>query len=284
MPSLLSEQQLHFYRSQDYLLVKNVIPEEILQLSRKILSRWIDDQIVKWYEEGRLQETLHLESFEHRLVKAWNLAGRPKYHRSPRRDIVSPYMFEFLKHPVMLNLASDLLETQEISVHGIFNARPKLPDQKWTDTPWHQDAQYYRDTIHSHVLSMWMPLQRVDESNSCLQVAPGFHRNKLLEGVLDDQSGFIGLSKEEGGKLTPLSIIMEHGDVLCFNQFLPHRALSNTTNAVRWSMDIRYEPTEQASESGKQQGFIARSLKSPEMEATYQQWMKQWEAIPLGSY
>ena len=34
------------------------------------------------------------------------------------------------------------LGTDEISVHGIFNARPMMPGGH--PTPWHQDAQYWR--------------------------------------------------------------------------------------------------------------------------------------------
>lgn len=277
MLKIISAEQLQFYRTNEYLLVRNVLPAELLELSRKILSRWVDDHIAKWYKEGRLTDTLHQVDFKHRLVKAWNLAGRPRDYGSPSREIVSPYMYEFLKHNILLDLAADLLETQEVSVHGVFNARPKLPDQSWSTTPWHQDGQYYRDSLKTHVVSMWIPMQKVDERNSCLQVAPGYYKNQLLEGVHDETYGNIGLSKKATQLINPESIKMESGDVLCFNQFMPHRALPNQSDAVRWSMDIRYEATEQASETGKQKGFIARSIHSPEREATYQQWIKQWE-------
>ncbi len=284
MLNILSKEQLAFYKEHDYVLVKGVIPDQTIHLMRNILSRWIDDLIVKWYEEGLLNKTLHEVEFAKRLVEAWNLAGRPRYSRSPRRDIVSPYMYEFFKTQAILDVASDLLETSEVSVHGIFNARPKLPDQTWTNTPWHQDAQYYRDAAKSHVVSMWMPLQKVDDTNSCLQVAPGFYKNKIVKEDYLDETGFIGLTKEDAATLDPLSIHMEVGDILCFNQFMPHRALPNNTDSVRWSLDLRYEPTAQATETGKQQGFIARSTEAPESETSYQDWMKQWKDIPLGSY
>jgi len=81
--------------------------------------------------------------------------------RSPRRDLVGPDMYALLVEPSLLDLAEDLLGTDELSVHGIFNVRPKLPDQRRTDTPWHQDAQYYRDAEEVHVLSIWFSLQAV---------------------------------------------------------------------------------------------------------------------------
>lgn len=284
MPHILSEEQLNFYHHNRYLLVKGVVPEDALRLARKILERWTDDTISKWYAEGLLESTLSEVDFEHRLVAAWNQAGKPRYARSPRRDLVSAYTFEFLKYPVFVDLAADVLNTDEISVHGIFNARPKLPDQKWTDTPWHQDAQYYRDAEHQHVVSMWMPLQRVTEYNSCLQMAPGFYHNKLLEASLDEESGFVGLSKEEARTLEGVSIEMEPGDIVLFDHMIPHRALPNQSDAVRWSMDIRFEATERATESGRKQGFIARSPKNPQSLTTYSEWLRKWEGIQPGEY
>ena len=55
--------------------------------------------------------------------------------RSPRRDLVGPDMYALLVEPSLLDLAEDLLGTDELSVHDILNVRPKLPDQRWTDTP-----------------------------------------------------------------------------------------------------------------------------------------------------
>ena len=284
MTKILTDKQLVHYKEHHYVLVKGVIPEEVLRLARKILERWVDDLIVNWYNSGLLNTMCAEIEFEKRLMVAWNLAGNPPYIRSPRRDLISPYIYEYLKHHVFIDLAADLLGTQEVSVHGIFNARPKLPDQKWTDTPWHQDAQYYRDAEHQHVVSMWMPLQRVTESNSCLQMAPGFYRNQLLEGAIDEASGFLGLTKEDARKLNGVSIEMDLGDIVVFNHMIPHRALSNHSDAVRWSMDIRYEATDVATETGKAQGFIARSMRNPESVTPYHEWLRCWDNISLGNY
>ncbi|MCQ6559485.1 phytanoyl-CoA dioxygenase family protein [Paenibacillus mendelii] len=284
MSHILSTSDINFYRTHHYLHAKQVVPQEVLDLGRTIISRWVDELINKWVEKGLIHDTLPDLDFQHRLVKLWNAAGRPKYERSPRRDLVGPDMYSFLAHPRLLDLAADLLGTDELSVHGIFNSRPKLPDQKWTDTPWHQDAQYYRDAEKVHVVSIWIPLQKVTEHNSCLQVAPDLFTDTLLSGHDDEETGFLGLSKEDAKKLRAVSIEMEPGDALCFTQLLPHRALPNRSDAVRWSMDIRYEATSQATASGKAQGFVARSLIDPDSVETYKQWEPKWAHIPRGGY
>jgi ectoine hydroxylase-related dioxygenase (phytanoyl-CoA dioxygenase family) len=130
---------------------------------------------------------------------------------------------------------------------------------------------------------MWMPLQRVTEYNSCLQVVPGMHHGKLYDDY-EDETGFIGLSPEDRKNLKGISIEMEPGDVLCFPQKTPHRALPNQSDAVRWSMDIRYEATAVATESGKRQGFVVRSPSNPASVETYEQWLTKWETIPAGNY
>ena len=284
MPTVLTSEQLSFYDTNGYLHAPGVVPPDLLDLMRTVLSRWADDSIQSWLAEGLIDDPRTDLDFQHRLAHLWEAAGRPEYVRSPRRDLVSREMFEILIHPALLALAQDLLATPEISVHGIFNARPKLPDQIWTQTPWHQDAQYYRDAEQVHVTSIWMPLQPVTERNSCLQVAPGLHRGPLHEGWNDPETGFLGLSPEVRAALEGVSIEMEPGDALCFTQITPHRALPNRSNQVRWSIDVRYEPTAQATAAGQKQGFVAHSPKAPNAVPTYEEWLKKWEAIPAGSY
>lgn len=279
----LSAGDLSFYHAQGYLHAPGVVAPAALQLARAVLERWVDETILQWQRAGLLSDPLREFDFGHRLVAAWESAGRPKYQRSPRRDLVSREMFEFLRHPSIVGIAADLLGTQEVSAHGIFNARPKLPDQQWTDTPWHQDAQYYRDGAEGHIVSIWMPLQPVSEANSCLQVVPKLQNALLHEDYLDS-TGFIGLSPQAAAGLRGVSIEMQPGDALCFPQKTPHRALPNHTDAVRWSMDVRYEATPNATMSGKKQGFIVRSKADPASEMTYEAWLQKWDSIPVGSY
>ena len=284
MTTVLTPDQCAFYHANGYLHASAVIPPDLLSLMETVLSRWADDTINTWLKQGLIDDPRDDLDFQHRLARLWEAAGRPEYIRSPRRDLVSREMYDILLHPALLALAQELLGTPEVSVHGIFNARPKLPDQLWTQTPWHQDAQYYRDAEQVHVTSIWMPLQPVTERNSCLQVAPGLHRGPLHEGWNDPETGFLGLAPEVRDALQGVSIEMEPGDALCFTQITPHRALPNRSNQVRWSIDVRYEPTAQATAAGQKQGFVARSPNSPNAVPTYEQWLKRWETIPTGSY
>ncbi len=284
MMRTVTDEQLEFYNREGYLHLSRVLPPDLLQLTEQVLGRWTDEIIRQWLAEGRIEDPRKEIDFQHRLVRVWREAGQPKYIRGPRRDLVCSEMYQILVHPVLLDLAEDLLGTPEISVHGIFNGRPKLPDQVWTRTPWHQDAQYYLDAADGHVVSLWYPLQTVTEDNSCLQVAPRMHRGVLFAGHVDEETGFRGLSHADRQGLRGISVEMETGDVLCFHQKTPHRALPNRSDAVRWSLDVRYEATEGATESGRDKGFVARSRRHPTWVIPFAEWQKRWADVPRGSY
>lgn len=49
------------------------------------------------------------------------------------------------------------------------------------ETPWHQDEAYWAPDLEYESLSIWLPLQPVDEKNGCLRFVPGSHRGEVLE-------------------------------------------------------------------------------------------------------
>ena len=291
MPKILSDEQINFYREKGYVKVENVIPQSNIELGRKVCAGWVDRTVAGWVAEGLLDDGLEHLDLEHRLTVAWNKAGKPMYPRSPRRQIVCRELFQFMSEPNVIDIAQDLLGTPEVFMHGVFNLRPKLPDQRWTRTPWHQDSQYYPSIAQVHTLSIWMPLQRVTTENSCLQVAEGYHRGDMYAITEDEETGFLGISKEERAAIAGIPIEMEAGDALCFTQLTPHAALPNKSDAVRWSIDLRYQSIEDAMVDeynveigGRDKGFIARSEADPASVATWESWERQWEGDPYSAY
>ena len=284
MPLILSESSIKQYQTEGFTLVKGVVTNKLLTILKDILTDWSNKTILDWKERNLIWDIGEDLPFESRLAVLWEKAGRPKYIRSPRRDLICEELFNVLRHPTLLDISQDLLDSPDISVHGIFNGRPKLPDQLWTRTPWHQDAQYYPDAETKHVLSIWIPLQRVNEHNSCLQVAPRSHNIGLFEPYNYPETEFLGLSPEDQKKLIGLSVPMALGDALCFSQCTPHRALPNKSRFVRWSMDFRYEATNNSTETGRRQGFQARNSKNPNLLPSYEEWLRQWISIPRGTY
>src|SRR5439155_3455010 len=64
------------------------------------------------------------------------------------------------------------------------------------------------------------------------------------------------------------------GDAIQFNDRCLHMTTpNNTANSVRWSIDLRYQPTDQDPMPQHGAGFLARSRKHPERVATLEDWL-----------
>ena len=274
----LTQEQLDSYKEHGYLLLKGVIPERVIERTRGVFARWVDRLAAQWLDEELIVDAKEDLDFWHRLEVLWNDAGRPKYARSPRRSILEPDMHAVLGDESLVDIAEDLLGTPEVTAHGVFNARPKLPNQIWTNTPWHQDAQYRGISPFVHVPTFWFPLQKVFPEYSCLGVHPDYNSGKLFEGY-EDETGFLGIRPEDRKNLKSVPVEMDAGDLLCFTSLTPHHAYTNETDRVRWSLDIRYQATDSVDPSEEQEniGFLVRSKEDPSRVESFEQWFaKGW--------
>ena len=101
---ILSEQQVDSYRRDGYVQADGVMSEQALILAERILRDWSERQIGEWLQEGSIDDVRPDLEFRCRLAQLWQEAGRPKYLRSPRRDLVGPDMYALLVEPSLLDL------------------------------------------------------------------------------------------------------------------------------------------------------------------------------------
>ena len=174
----------------------------------------------------------------------------------------------------LFELAAELLESDAIISHEIWNSRPKAPDQRFTDTPWHQDAQYFESQANRPMVNMWFPLHAVDPGSSCLAVSPSHHRDGLY-AKHNDETGFIGIRPEDQQNLEEVPITMEAGDVLAFTNLTPHRAMPNRTSLMRWSMDLRFARHGDEDQWPLGQGMVARHPDASQL-TTFEDWLATW--------
>jgi ectoine hydroxylase-related dioxygenase (phytanoyl-CoA dioxygenase family) len=59
--------------------------------------------------------------------------------------------------------------------HAIFK-----PPRHGAETPWHQDAAYWKPELRYTSMSIWVPLQEASEENGCMEFVPGSHRLDVL--------------------------------------------------------------------------------------------------------
>lgn len=270
-------------------MLRGAVEPELLTRAQALIEPWVDASVAAWREAGLISSAFERDDFWHRFLNAWHAAGRPHFRRSPNHFLINAGMYDFIRSQTFLNLAEQVIGTPELSMHGIFNARPQLPRHEETMTPWHQDSQYWdldygreMDVARTtHVVTMWMPLQDVDETSGTLQVMSRREtRDVVFPSEMHDyeRTGFLRILPADVARHTALPQRMSPGDILLFNQRTPHGAAPNLTGHTRWSVDIRYEATSTATVVGRKYGFIAQSKDDPASETSLADWLQKRQA------
>jgi len=115
-------------------------------------------------------------------------------------------------------------------------------------TPWHQDAPYYF-VEGSQTVSMWMPLDRVDQAS--LRFIAGSHRwSQMVRPVSwSDDSDFYEGDHDwtpvpdpdaNPDDVTVLEWAMEPGDAVLFDYRTVHGARGNATGSRRRALSLRW--------------------------------------------
>ena len=68
---------------------------------------------------------------------------------------------------------------------------------------------------------------------------------------------------------------LARGGAILFNDCCIHMSTPNRSDHVRWSVDLRYQPTDQDPMVGHGAGFLARSRQSPQRVATLADWLAE---------
>ena len=89
------------------------------------------------------------------------------------------------------------------------------------------------------MISVWIPLVDVDERNGCMHLLAGSHQWGLLGGARDGQR-VVRMFEDVEQRAKPVVLPMRRGDLLAFSNLTCHASMMNTTNEMRWSVDIRY--------------------------------------------
>ena len=76
-----------------------------------------------------------------------------------------------------------------------------------------------------------------------------------------------------------LSLPMDRGSVLLMHKEIPHSSLRNSTDTIRWSMDLRYQETGTPTGRPFYPDFPVRSRANPDSVLTdHAEWSRRWEA------
>ncbi len=264
----------------------------------------LDDIVARLRADGTLSSSFEELPFEQRLVAVTEDSGRQiagHFDISlPQRDIrpdtpvsASPAAFRLLTKDRLLDVVEELVGP-EITSNPTQHVRMKLPERALSDrrdglsagVPFHQDqGVLLPEADDSDILTCWVAITEANESNGCLQVFPGSEQGRFLEHCPGDSAAMQGpnqlgiptrLLPAMGAKPLPIRA----GSALFFNRHLVHGSGDNkTTDQVRISLDLRYQPTGQPSGRPMFPSFVARSKSDPGSELhDPAEWRQMWYA------
>jgi ectoine hydroxylase-related dioxygenase (phytanoyl-CoA dioxygenase family) len=189
----------------------------------------------------------------------------------------SPALFALLTHPRLLDVVEDVIGP-EVTSNPTQHVRMKLPERSSADrrngltagVPYHQDqGVLLPEADESEILTCWVAVTDADESNGCLRVYPGTEHGGLVGHCSPDSPamqgpGQIGIPGRLLPPASPTPLPMRAGSALFFNRTLIHGSGENlSTDRVRISLDLRYQPTGQPTGRPAFPSFVARSRSDP---------------------
>jgi phytanoyl-CoA hydroxylase len=281
-----------------FVVIKGLLsPREDLQPVIEEYTHLLDRLTNRWVIEGKLTSTYQQLPFNRRLSEVFRESHQP-YHQHfdislPQDTITNetpihlgPAVFSLLCNPRLLD-AIEIFIGPEIYSNPVQHVRIKLPERLVPEdmrhpltakTQWHQDMGVIdEEADHSKILSVWLPLTNATEENGCLVVEPGSNKGELAAHCrLEDYKGLYGIPERYVGQ-NRITVPMEPGDAMFFFSKLKHASLPNTSDEIRWSFDLRYNPIGQPTGRPWFPGFIARSRSHPEDELHDPQvWAHMW--------
>ena len=149
---------------------------------------------------------------------------------------------KIIKNKIINDIAQSIIG-KNFKNFGINKVRINLPVSSFSKsiTPWHQDEQTWPDAlINQRPITIFIPLTKTDEENG-IEFALLKNKSQLFthygkKGIVTSEvKNFIENAQTFKSNLNI-------GDILVFNEFVPHRTIPNKKDQLRVSLDIRFCP------------------------------------------
>lgn len=276
----LTAEQVNAFREEGVLVAENIVPHEDLAPVITEIADWIETRAQQLAAEGKITVRHESEPFERRVAML--------YAQTP--DIVKGFdimtvrgtaMFAFLHNAHLLDAVESLIGS-EITCNPIQHLRAKPPASVsgsgtgFYNVPWHQDAGVtWEEADASEIITCWLPLVDATVENGCMEVMPGAWKH-----------GYLTHQAEGGTTIRPdllpddtvRPVPVKKGGVVFMHRYMPHRSTPNYTDRVRWSLDLRYQPTGTPTGRPFHPEFVVRSRNHPETVLTdHAEWSRRWE-------
>lgn len=280
----LTENQLRHFEEEGFLMIEELIPQRILDDLIEEYGGVLDSLASELHTAGVIESTYEELPFGERLTAVYRDSGQvhaqyfdfslPGNANQYTPFWTGPAVFRALTQPDLLDAVESIIGG-EITSNPVQHVRIKPPEHLTpadthnnallAATPWHQDNGVVRaEADDTDMLTVWFPLLDAPVESGCLQIIPRSHRRELLTHCSGSQGLSVPDAILELESVRPMP--MKAGDVLFLHKHTCHGSLSNVSDRIRWSFDIRYNPSHQPTGRGFLPDFVARSRRDPQSE------------------
>ncbi len=278
----LTREEAAFYHEEGYLALPRLLTERDMAPAREAMAAKVAEIADHLFENGLITDKHEDAPFETRLARLFDGLSDDeflKYGRSWRER--RPGYFHLMSNPKILDAVESLIGG-ELFANPVYNTRPKVPRVAAGAVPWHQDKSYWPGANANPVITVWIPLVEANLENGCLHVWPRTHNAPVLSYHADGHTGtsYTEIDTEHLKKIQAVPLPLAAGGAILFNDRCVHMSTPNNSDAVRWSVDLRYQPTAQDPMPQHGAGFLARS-RHPERVATLADWLAERPEHPL---
>ena len=292
---VLRQEQIDFFQENGYLVVENLLDDkDVLAPIRGEYAQLMENLWESWRQQGQLPDPHGAKSFSERIIYA-NRAGleyfQPMDISLPPGDITpdtpfhaGPAVFNMIINARLLDVVESLIGP-EITSNPIQHVRIKPPAYEVKPgeirahiaaTDWHQDRGVgLAEADQTRMVTTWVAVSDATVENGCLQVIPRSHLEDLLPHCPSPQ---LGIPHHLLDRQKAQALPVRAGGVLFFHPLTIHSSLDNQTKSIRWSFDLRYHVTGEASGRAIFPDFVVRS-RSGAREVMHDpaKWRRLWE-------
>lgn len=295
----LTQNQLDFFEANGYVVVPDVMPGDILDAVITEYEGVLDALIDELYRKGEISSRFEGLEFGERFIKLVIETGdvhKQYFDFSLPFQNVRPDTPFWTGQAVLDAFTCDPLIDAVESIIGpevysnpVQHVRIKPPESILPTnalgkpimgaTQWHQDnGVVVPEADDTRMLTVWFSLEDTSMEQGPLKVVPGSHRPGLLTHCPN--------YKGQGGRQIPeklfevdetLPLPVNRGDVIFLHRHTVHGSLSNVSDRIRWSFDLRYNPIGQTTGREAFPGFVVRSHERKDEELRDANvWTKLW--------
>jgi ectoine hydroxylase-related dioxygenase (phytanoyl-CoA dioxygenase family) len=289
------------FNDQGYLAVEDILDLDLdIQPVVNEYMALLETLSARWLADGTISSTYADLPFAQRLAHVLTETGPTGYapfdislpftgvtEETPIH--LGPATFGLLTSPRLLDAVEQLIGPEILS-NPIQHVRIKPPEHLLpadfrnslvTQTDWHQDQGVALPEVdETTMLTVWLPITDATEENGCLCVVPGSHEQGLVThcpGKTEARKALHIPDELRGHDVVPVPI--RRGGALFLHRRTMHASLSNQSDGVRWSFDLRYQPIGQPTGRPWFPAFVARSRQEPAREVRdWRAWADLWRA------